>query len=251
MQDINIMPPSHRTVPTANPERIVRQLLISDETFATTLLVIAIDTFGSECMAWHPETLKMELEQTYSLRLPKKTLDKLMAAVAIVTTDGFYRDVSKFIQLANILAGDDFQPDEFAPADAVECAWAITEAMLLDPPDLQQNPEPFSDEIRRYLSAVLRDEGYTDPPDVLRIAVHDKPGSAMADFADDPAMAKGVFEIQQGKNDEVTNTLKEHLAMLVQQIDLLPLTNGTKSGFMEKMKQAVAKVDPPEQPLKG
>lgn len=152
----------------------IRRLLESPDTFGTILLVLCVDTWP-ECLGdkddptrgpWHPATFRAELEQHFGAKVPPGNIDKLMAAVTIVTTDLFFTNVRSFIPLANVLAGDEFDPRVWEPADVVECAWGITEALLLDPPD-NDNPEPFSDEIRYYIGAVLKEEGFVDRKSVV------------------------------------------------------------------------------------
>jgi hypothetical protein len=248
--DVNIMPVQRGSSGAGEPREAVRRLLASDEAFATTLLVLAADTYGLDCLYWHPQTLRRELEETFGVGVPKRTFDRLMAAIAVATTDAFYKDVARFVQLANILAGDEFQPDEFDLADPVECAWAITEALIIAPPDLERDPEPFAPDIRRYIAAVLRDGGYNDPPDVLKIALDDFSNPTITDFSDDPEMFQAVFETQQGKSDEVTSVIKENLAKLAAQIKALPLRNGSKDQFLDALRRTLPEVEKPEEPLK-
>lgn len=236
--DLTILPertPAQSEVPIAVRGNTVRDLLRNDISYATTLLIWALDTLGPECLYWHPQTLKAEVEKHAGCPITKGNFDKLMAAIAIVTTDVFFRDVSRFIQLANVLAGDDFEPDEFDPADSVECAWAITEALLLWPPDAE-NSEPFSDDIRHYLRFILREEGYVVAPDILRIAIdHDLRPSINADFADDPVMFSAMYENQQAKTQEVEDIIRLNLIEMMEQLKTLPLTQGSTAELMKRL----------------
>ncbi|MDB4331258.1 hypothetical protein N9993_01785, partial [bacterium] len=90
------------------------------DVFATTLLIMGLDYYGPDLLTWHPETIKREIQDDFGVRLPKANFDRLMAAITVVTTDLFFKNLSRFIQLANVLAFDDFQPDEFEPADSME-----------------------------------------------------------------------------------------------------------------------------------
>lgn len=227
------------TIPKANPAQVVRKILMDPDTFATTLLVWAIDCFGMECLEWHPGTIKMELEQRYNCQIPKVNLDKLMAAVMILTTDLFFKDEARFIELANILSGDDFQPDEFDPADSVECAWAVTEALLLCPPD-DDDPEPFSDNVRRYIGFVLKEEGYITPPDVLKIAIGgDFSEQVRYTFSDDPEMFSAVYQGNTDKTAEVEAIIKDSLRELVMQLQALPLTSGNTAELVQRLSQNI------------
>ena len=126
---------------STNPKVVTRTLLMEESTYATVLLLILLDTYGPEALQWAPETISLELKDDYAVNITKQTLDKIMAAIAIVTTNYFYKDVLKFIELANILSGDDAEPDEFDPATAGEVLWGLSESFLLWPPEKDDNPE--------------------------------------------------------------------------------------------------------------
>ncbi len=199
------------------------------------MLTLVIDRYGTEAMTWHPTTLKMQIEQDYNVQLPKLTFDRLLAAITLVTTDYFFQSLTRFIDLCNVLAGDDFDPGTFNPADASECAWGITECLLLNPPEEE---DPFTDEIRQYIAATLANEGFVKPPDVLRIALNaDHAQKVQYDFEDDPEMFQAIFEVQASKADEVTAMLQENIADLIAQIHSLPLDNGSTTELIKRIPQ--------------
>jgi len=238
--DINIMPPTVAH-PRVNQTQVLRKVLTSEETFATTLLVLVIDQWGTEALEWSPTVLRMELEETFDVQLPQENLDKLVAGITIVTTDMFFKDVSRFIQLCNVLAGSPFDPEEFDPADSLECAWGITEALMLSPPD-EEDPEPFSDEVRHYVAFVLKEEGYIKAPDILGIALNaDLSAQVSTDFADDPEMFQALYSMQQDKATEIDEILKGNLLELLGQLKALPLENGD-TAEIEKRLAAMLKV---------
>lgn len=219
--------------------RAVRGLLESPDTYATTLLVWALDTYGPECLEWHPTTLKMEIEGDYKVRLPKQNFDKLLAAITVLTTDLFFKDAARFVMLANVLAGDDFEPDEFEPADAAECAWAITEALLLVPPDAD-DPEPFADEVRHYVAHVLKDEGFVRPPDILRIALNgDSTGMVDGLYAQDKELYGVITQTQRAKTEEVEAVIRDGLRDLISQLQTLPLREGSTADLTQKISNVI------------
>src|SRR5262245_39638863 len=82
----------------------VRDMIRSDETMAITLLVWAVDHFGFDPEArqphvflWHPQTIAHEIEHDVGVPIPKAGFDKLIAAIVVVTTDLFFKDVQAFI----------------------------------------------------------------------------------------------------------------------------------------------------------
>jgi hypothetical protein len=161
-----------------------------------------------------------------------------MAAITIVTTNFFYKDVRRFIELCNILSGDDFQPDEFDPADAGEILWGVTEAMILWPPDDDPDDTEFSPEIQTYIGQVLDLEGIEDPPDLLRLGLTGDAGRNIdSNFADDPEMYSAVWDVQRGKSDELKQMVMDNLRQMAFQIQVLPLDAGEKSRLLEQIKE--------------
>jgi len=219
---------------------------MAEESYATVLFLLVIDTYGAEVLpgadrdGWHPETIKLELEADFKLTLPKESLDKIMAAITIYTTNFFYKDVVKFIELCNILSGDDFQPDEFDPADAGEILWGVTEAMLIYPPDDEDMEDTgFSDEIRTYIGEVLNDEGIASPPDVLRLGLTGPAMDIGTEFADDPEMYQAVWETQEGKTNDLKEMLTRNLRELYMQVKMLPMQRGDKGPVLQQMQQVL------------
>ena len=234
----------------AAPKAIQRTMLLAEVTFATPMFLLVADRYGMEVLEWSPETIRMELEQDFQLQLPKATIDKIMAAITIVTTNYFYKDVTRFIELCNILAGDDFQPDEFEPADADEMLIGITEALLLWPPDDDPEDTEFAPEIREYISQVLGEQGILKPFDVLRLAFSGDQASAVdAEYADDPEMYSAIYGAQQSKTDELRAVYLENVADLAQQLALLPLQQGTTHHAVQQLQTMVQRATPAQTPL--
>jgi hypothetical protein len=240
------------------PRAVQRALLLDDNTFASTLLLLVAEEYGSQFLpgtdpdgqvreGWDPETLKLTLERDFSLQLPKETLDKLLAAITLITTNFFWKDVTRFVELCNIFSGDDFQPDEFDPADAFELLWGLTESTIIYPPagDDEDDAEDteFSPEIRGYIGQVLQQEGITDPPDLLRLGQVTGGYSSTDEFMDDPELYQAILEAQAGKSDELRQMVRENLRQLAFQSRLLPLKTADKQAVLRQI-EAAAAADP-------
>jgi hypothetical protein len=198
----------------------------SQETFATVLLTLFLDRFGMEALEWDPATIALEIEAEFDVDLPQVPLDRLLTAIQIVTTDRFYKSLPDFIDFCNTLDGDEFNPGVFNPADAEEVAWGITEALLLSPPD-ENDPEPFTDEIRAYIGAALDSEGIINAPDVLKIALRRaRISPSIEDFSDDPEMFSAVYAVEDGKKEDINQSIKLRLSLLIAQLKALKLENG-------------------------
>lgn len=215
--------------------KIWQQYWTHEDTFASVLLTLFLDHYGLEALEWAPETIRMQIEEDFNVQLPTVNLDKLLAAILVVTSNVFYKDLVSFIQLCNVLSGHELNLEVFDPADSAEMAWAITEVLLLDPPE---EPEPFSSDIRDYIGYMLREEGYVTAPDVLRIGLNtDLSQSISQTFADDPEMFQAIHESQIAKADEINHMLTEQLQDLQTQLQGLPLKNGSADGLLQKLQE--------------
>lgn len=231
--------------PKREPEAIKR-LLTSPEALATPLFLWACDQFGSDpklgpyVLHWHPKTIRKEIRDAVGVTILPANLDRLMTAIAVVTSDQFFIDVNCFIQFANVLSGDQYDPEVFDPADPWECAWAVTESLLLWPPGDGEG-DPFSDEVRRYIGATLREYGFVKPPDVLRIAVGaDFSSQVRYDYADEPEFFAAIHEVQTEKTASVDEAVHEGLNRLLSQLQLLSLEHGDTAELEQRIAGVLA-----------
>jgi hypothetical protein len=210
----------------------------NENSFATTLLTLFIDTYGTEALDWDPLTIQSEIEQDFAAKLPRAVFDRLMAAIAVLSTDSFFRSLPDFINLCNVINGDSFDPTVFDPADAGECAWAMTEALLISPPD-DEEEEPFSQDIVDYLGEVIKSEGILTPPDILKVSLRKDARELIEkvkyNFSDDPEMFNAIFDTEKSKTDDINNLVKSRLVELVGQLEAIPLNNGDSSQAVKKL----------------
>jgi hypothetical protein len=227
-----------------NSKTVLRALLMGEDTHATVLLLIAVDKYGTEVLGWAPETIRSELKDDFVVNISKQTLDKIMAAIAIVTTNYFYKDVLKFIELVNILSGDDAEPAEFDPATAGEILWGLSESFLLWPPEGNDNSDDtqFSPEVLEYMKQVLQDEGYMSSPDLLGVSGFDNSGFVRDTWADDPEMYQAIYEVQQQKLEHLKQSLKDNFKELYMQLQLVPISVGNKEEIMQRIVSAEQQV---------
>lgn len=217
---------------------IMKEAWQSRETFATVLLTMFLDRFGVEGLDWDPNTITLEIESEFECDLPQLSLDKLITAIQLLTTDRFFKNLPDFITFCNVLGGDEYRPDMWDPADAEEVAWGITEAMLIYPPD-DDDPEPFTDEIRAYIGAVLDSEGLINPPDILRIALRTARVSPnIEDFSDDPTMFNAVYDLEEGKKQDIDRSIRLKTKLLAAQLQALQLENGKVEQVVNTLNEA-------------
>lgn len=217
----------------------LRALLTDPETYATTLIVFIIDRYGTEALTWTPETIRMQINDDFGIRLPRGILDKIMAAIMLLTTDSFYQEPAAFIQICNILSGDTFDPEVFDPADSYEMAWGITEATLLAPPEDAENA--FSEDVRAYIGYQTSAEGIADPPDILAIGIRpvDK-HDPNAVFADDPEIYNAFSDKREADRSLITDMLRANMQELLGQLESLPLEEGDTANLIGKLRKGLS-----------
>lgn len=208
------------------------QLLMSDMAFATTMVAIVVNEYGTECFEWDPETLKMEINDDFHIQIKPANFDRLMTGINAITSDDFYQSLPDFINYCNVLSGSTYDPSTWDPADVLEIAWGIIEVLLLSPPD-DGNDDPFCEEITAYIGKQLDAEGIMTPPDVLRIAVRDSDPATVVggEYSDDPIMFASIYEFEANKTTDINDTVKARLRELMSQLQSLPFntTDMTKA----------------------
>jgi len=221
---------------------VIREAL-TGPSFATTLLAVMFDFYGedfihgkgqAEFLDWDEETIKLQLESDFGISLPEANLHRIMAGIAILTTNFFYRRIDAFVQLCNVLSGDEFDPRVFNTADVDEMAWGITEAALLFPPG---DSEEFSEEILEYIRVKAKSEGIATLPDVLAIANTGE--DPLYEYADDPEMYGAMFTTVNSKSEEIKYEVAEGLQRLVSQLGSLPLRNGSAKDMAKRLSASI------------
>ncbi len=228
------------------PHRKLKEVLLDPDSTATVLLTVAMDRFPtkdprtgkrvSSVTDWDPETVQMEMAGEFGVTMPTSNFNKLMGAIEVVTTDRFYRTLPDFIRLCNVLTYGILNVRTFDPADAGEIAWAITEVLLLDPPE-EDDDAPFASEIIQYIGEALKLEGIMTPPDILRLGAYDPTAMSQiqASFSDDPEMFNAIYKVEQDKTKDVDDMVRNRLRDMLGQLRGLPLTNGNADDAVQRM----------------
>lgn len=213
------------------------QVWTDPASFGFTLLVVFLDTYGTEGLSWEPATIAMEIESDFQVDLPQANFDRLMTAIQILTTDSFYRSLPDFVAFCNILSGDTYDPRVWDPAESDEIAWGITEALIIDFPE---DDDPFSNEVLAYIGKALDDEGIMNPPDILRLAIRDSNMRVQDDYTDDPEMFAAIYGAESSKTDSINALIRDRLAALSEQLSRLQLRTGNAknviSGLLKSSK---------------
>jgi hypothetical protein len=221
------------------------ELWTSPDTFATSLLSLAIDEFGTQCFDWEPETIWMGIKEKYGVDVPQGAKDRLMAGINLMTTNLFYTSVEAFTQITNVLNGARANFYLYDPVEPYEAGWALTEVLLLEPPTKEEREDNdnfkgrFSPEVLRYMGVMLEEDGIDNPPDLLKIADMGPQTVTTAEetFADDPAIFGGFQKISNQKSQDIVDYIKGQLDRLIAQLKTLPLRHRDEQswqGFLDR-----------------
>jgi hypothetical protein len=221
------------------PANIQQEAWKSRETFASVLLTLFLDRFGPEGLDWDPATRVLEIEEEFDVDLSQQACDKLETAIQILTTDRFHKSLPDFISFCHVLNGDRYHPNTFDPADAEDVAWAMTEGLLISPPE-DHETDPFSDEILAYIGGVLDKEGIINAPDILRVALRKaRVSPSIGDFSDDPEMFHAIYDVESGKTEDINETIRTKTQILAMQLAALKLQNGNTQKVAQMLRDSV------------
>ena len=205
----------------------LRHVLLDPQSFAKTLFVVYYDQFGSEGVGWLPETVRAEINQEWHVQIAQDNFDRLLAAIAIVTTDRFANEPDCFEPICRVLNRHTFDAGILDHmADVYDCAWGLTEGLLLYPP---HGDEPYlSEDVRAYLGAALDQAGILVPPDILKLASRPEnlAEKARSGFSDDPTMFSAIWKSENDKTTDINVFVKGQLKELIDQLESLPLHEG-------------------------
>lgn len=148
-------------VPTNTPSsgegRAIRQsLLQSGETMATVVNAMIRSQYGDEAYWWDPLTVALEIKADFGVDPCPEVMDRWSAMQVVMTGDSFFTRIDSFFAVCNALSGGDPFFGAFDPVTVEEAAWAIAEV------GMNRDMLPFSDTIRGYCSAILKEAGYGD-----------------------------------------------------------------------------------------
>jgi len=200
-------------------------LIVSEEVFPSTLIAILIDKLGpdflnSEEGPWAPETIRAEIESHFDVNIPDDNFGKLMAAIAVLTTDNFFRSLPSFLFTIHGLLGDGTDWAYGEPIDLENLAWAMTEAILLSPP---QEEDIFDSQIVAYCKTLVQREGLLAPPSILTFAREEEA------YGDITPYDESVMMEQADRTNAINDYIDEQLQALLLQIEAVPTLKTTAS----------------------
>lgn len=215
--------------------RIVN-LLHDPDSIGTLLLAVLLDRFGTPMFEWEPETLRLEIKGAWGVEPPQENMDKIWALISILTTNLFNVSLEFFIHVSNALSGNGADFANYDPATVQEMCWALAEQHLIDP--FEQN-EDLSTEILEYMKASLREEGFTQVPQIMIPHIGNEiiPESRVEDGLDvDAVDVNGYWDMQVRKRLDIDEYLLARMRQLIDGLAALPLEHAD-ADRVQKLKE--------------
>ena len=138
---------------------MIRNLLQSESTFATPVLLYLVSKLGEDVVYYEPESIAeylKKIEPTVSRSL----IDRVIAATGLFASNAYWYDPATFNIVSRALNRKPFPIAK--PADLEDMAWGVAEASLLM--SGEDVTDSFSDAIIKYIRFFLKSNGiYTAP----------------------------------------------------------------------------------------
>lgn len=185
----------------------VKQALESPATLATPLLAIVRKSFGDDAFLWDPTTIYLECRDQFAAEPAAEVMDRVSAGQVVIAGNGFFEDISAFLNICNTLAGGAPAFGVFDPVEPEEAAWALLEVSLL------RDMLPFAPTIRDYVRTILAQEGYTeDQYPLFRCVLGGKT----------PPMGKVIEQLREDGQDSIGQFVNGNMEALVYQMNQIP-----------------------------
>lgn len=221
------------------------ELWEGEHAYATTLVALLLDRVQPDegegdddgplaLCDWDPAAIHAEIVDTWGVRPHVVTFHRALMGLAFLCTPRRFREnAAAFIDMCNVFCGSAFNPTAFDPADAFECAWGLTESLLLSPPGRDQGDDIFGPEVRAYVGTVVANEGFISPPDVLRIGEGTANRALVSSLSREEQTA--AIEEDRRRSAEITTALDEGVARLLSQLEGLSLRRGDAKRLRERI----------------
>ena len=204
-----------------------RDVMMEPSSFGTTLLIALIDSYGTECIQWEPETLRKQVEEDLDINLPGSTMDRIMAAMSVLASDMFFVSIEGFNNTCESLNFGAVSGNKFIPCELDDIIWGCTEARLLLGAE-EYDSADWSHDIGRYTGLQLSLEGVTKAPSIIGFAEFAPEELDNKDMllADDQLMAATYQSRQTDVVRELDREAISKMQGLLQQVSSMQLEEG-------------------------
>ena len=201
----------------------IGSILQNEETYATSLMALLLSEFTEDILYFEPESIWLDVRDVYGVEIPQVNKDKVQAMINLLTSNQLYVDPIVFNACCQAFNDQEVTFNSFEPVGVEEAAWGVIEIALNDKDGTPE--DKFSEEVKRFIGAIVDFRGLLTPPPVLAsLAKSDEdPSEGMNQYADDPAMFSGMWELANSNTKDVTGYTEDRLRGLMQELQSLPL----------------------------
>lgn len=197
------------------------------QAFASTLFLMVLTEFGTDCFEWEPETLAIELATNYDADVPQVNRDKIHSLIQLQISDVVESNLEVFLGVCNALNNSEADFIQLDPPGPEELFWAIFEMSLHS-----DNPARFiaglSDEIRRYIGVTLKINGIENPPGLLQIAIWPE-SAGIEQYADDPILYNAMWDKQRSESMALQQYVLRRAIQMLDDIASVPISESQEA----------------------
>lgn len=218
---------------TTMRETAFKAALENKDSFATTLMAVLLDMYGTQIFDWEPSALAMQINDDFHMQLPEVNSDKIWAMIVAMTTNQFFTNPEIYLNTCKAFAHAEADFAMFRPVTPEEMAWGVTEVLLNNPPDKDLGNDSFSDEVSGITGMLLYQQGVLKAPKMLSFATYPTTNPVediQTMFADDEPMFAAAMQNQKEQADGVDAHVKELMQVLKEQLHSLPLHDNKVAG---------------------
>lgn len=216
------------------------KFLTNPQAIGTTVFLIVVDQFGTECLNWETDTLWDEMDKLVSDDVPLNNKEEASALGLIYTSDRFFNNPTVFSRISNTLGGENTPTvaGVFDPPDVDEMAWTVWESLLHRPLERNETEEDrFGSQVQTFIRELLITRGFLLTPSPLDFV--DLPSSPPGLENLDPDLTQAAWELQRKNRNIVTGYVKERITRLLNQLEKVQLKNGHTDQLVERLHQLV------------
>jgi hypothetical protein len=198
--------------------------------FCSSVLILLIDNFGTEVLDWEPETIYMELEEVFKVKMNNLLADKINASCSLLSSDLYHKSLEAFTTINSAFSFKSVSAKEFNFSTLEDVMWGVSEARMLEGPELY-DAAGFSHDISRYTAELLSVEGISKPPDILKFSEFNPTELDQRDItlAGDGMAAEAYWRRQEEERAKLEEMATKNMQELIKEVQELPLKNGEAS----------------------
>lgn len=166
---------------------------------AAALLLVVIQKYGMGCFDTIPQLLAEQIQSDFDVKLPELQLDKIQAAMVLVTTDWVEDQWEAFSTCIHLFSGISDSFEDFSTPEPEYIAKALADIY-----DLKGEESGFSDEVLGYCGFIFHEHGLCKAPSIMPDAIMPEANECDSDEKDE-----ALTEIYNERKQYIIDYMKE------------------------------------------